>query len=69
VEFTKLPEPVVARQLERTEITHSTIGQPQVDTILAAGLALREAGVIKPETDVRAAVEALIDRRFSTAAR
>jgi sulfonate transport system substrate-binding protein len=68
-EVTKLPAPVVARQLERTELTHSTIGQPQVDTILAAGLALQEAGVIKADTDVRAAVDALIDRRFATAAR
>jgi sulfonate transport system substrate-binding protein len=68
-EYTKLPEPVIARQLERTELTHSTIGQPQIDTILAAGLALQEAGVIQAGTDVRAAVDGLVDRRFSTAAR
>src|SRR5215218_9125156 len=68
-EYTKLPEPVIARQLERTELTHSNIGQPQVDTILAAGLALQQAGVITPETNVRAAVDSLIDRRFATASR
>src|SRR3954471_14491358 len=45
VEYHKLPAPVIARQLERTELTHSNIGQAQVDTILAAGLALQEAGV------------------------
>ncbi len=67
VAYTKLAEPVIERQLERTELTHSAIGQPQVDTILAAGLALQQAGVITPETDVRAAVDALIDRRFATA--
>jgi sulfonate transport system substrate-binding protein len=67
VAYTKLAEPVIQRQLERTELTHSAIGQPQVDTILAAGLALQQAGVITPETDVRAAVDALIDRRFATA--
>ena len=67
--YTKLPEPVLDRQLERTELTHSAIGQPQVDTIVAAGLALQEAGVIPENADVRAAVDALVDRRFATASR
>jgi sulfonate transport system substrate-binding protein len=69
VTYTKLPEPVIDRQLERTELTHSAIGQPQVDTILAAGLALQQAGVIPADTDVRAAVDSLVDRHFSTASR
>jgi sulfonate transport system substrate-binding protein len=69
VAATKLPESVVARQLARTELTHSAIGAPQAETILAAGLALKEAGVLPADTDVRAAVDALIERRFSTAAR
>jgi len=69
VAYTKLPEPVIDRQLERTELTHSAIGQPQTDTILAAGLALQQAGVIPADTDVRAAVDGLVDRRFATAAR
>lgn len=69
VAATKLPEPVVARQLERTDLTHSAIGQAQADTILSAGLALKEAGVFAADTDVRAAVDGLIERRFSTAAR
>ncbi|HEX2552493.1 MAG TPA: aliphatic sulfonate ABC transporter substrate-binding protein [Microvirga sp.] len=69
IAYTKLPEPVIRRQLERTEITHSTIGQAQVDTILAAGLALQEAGVLPATTDVRAAVDALIDRQYTTAAK
>ena len=68
-EATKLPAPVVQRQLERNELTHSAIGQEQVDTILAAGLALQEAGVIPAGTDVRAAVDSLVDRHFTTAAR
>lgn len=67
--YTKLPAPVIERQLQRTELTHSTIGQAQIDTILAAGLALQQAGVIPATTDVRAAVDALIDRRFATASR
>jgi sulfonate transport system substrate-binding protein len=69
IAYTKLPEPVIKRQLERTEITHSTIGQAQVDTILAAGLALQEAGVLPAATDVRGEVDALVDRRFTTAAK
>jgi sulfonate transport system substrate-binding protein len=69
VTYTKLAEPVIERQLERTELSHSNIGQPQVDTILAAGLALQQAGVITTETNVRAAVDSLIDRRFATASR
>lgn len=65
VEYTKLSEPVIERQLSRTELTHSTIGQAQVDTITAAGLALKEAGVLPATTDVKAAVDSLVDRRFA----
>ncbi|WP_230530259.1 aliphatic sulfonate ABC transporter substrate-binding protein [Microvirga roseola] len=67
--YTKLPENVIERQLERTELTHSSIGQPQVDTIVAAGLALQQAGVIPADKDVKAAVDELVDRRFATASR
>jgi sulfonate transport system substrate-binding protein len=69
VTYTKLSDAVIERQLERTELTHSAIGQSQTDTILAAGLALQQAGVITSETNVRAAVDSLIDRRFATASR
>ncbi|KLK94761.1 sulfonate ABC transporter substrate-binding protein [Microvirga vignae] len=67
--YTKLPEAVIERQLQRTELTHSAIGQPQADTILAAGLALQQAGVVPADTNVQATVDALIDRRFATASR
>ncbi|MBA1158703.1 aliphatic sulfonate ABC transporter substrate-binding protein [Microvirga mediterraneensis] len=69
VTYTKLSDAVIERQLERTELTHSNIGQPQVDTILAAGLALQQAGVIAADANVQAAVDSLIDRRFATASR
>lgn len=65
VDATKLSEAVIERQLTRTELTHSTIGQAQVDGITAAGLALKEAGVLPATTDVKAAVDALLDRRFA----
>jgi sulfonate transport system substrate-binding protein len=59
---TKLPEAVVDKQLkERTELTHSRIGKPQKDSILAAGLALQQAGVVAANVDVKAVVDALID--------
>jgi sulfonate transport system substrate-binding protein len=62
---TKLPEAVVDKQLkERTELTHSRIGAPQKDSILASGLALQQAGVIKADVDVKATVENLIDDRW-----
>lgn len=63
---TKLPETVVDKQLkERTELTHSKIGAPQRESILAAGLALQEASVIAANVDVKATVDALIDDRVS----
>ena len=64
----KLPEPVIARQLERTQLTFSNIGDAQKETILAAGLALQKAGVLKADVDVKAAVDALIDTDFPVAA-
>jgi sulfonate transport system substrate-binding protein len=65
IAVTKLPEAVVDKQLnERTELTHSRIGAPQRESILAAGLALRDAGVIPANVDVKAAVDSLIDARF-----
>jgi sulfonate transport system substrate-binding protein len=59
---TKLSDAVVDKQLkERTELTHSKIGAPQRDSILAAGIALQEAGVIPANVNVKAVVDALID--------
>src|SRR6267378_2962059 len=47
IAITKLPDAVVDKQLkERTELTHSRIGAPQRESMLAAGLALQQAGVI-----------------------
>ncbi|AWJ93875.1 aliphatic sulfonates ABC transporter substrate-binding protein (plasmid) [Azospirillum baldaniorum] len=63
----KLSEPVAARQLERTDLSHSAIGAEQADTILQAGLALQESGVLGADVDVKGAVAALIDPSFSKA--
>jgi sulfonate transport system substrate-binding protein len=65
VEVTKLPENVIAKQLERTDLKPYKIGAEQKKTVLEAGLALQQAGVIKPEVDVKATVDALIDDSFT----
>src|ERR1700674_4407020 len=64
IAVTKLPDAVVDKQLkERTELTHSRIGAPQRESILAAGLALQQAGVIPANVDVKKSVDDLIDDR------
>jgi sulfonate transport system substrate-binding protein len=66
-EAAKIPEKVAEKQLtERTQLTHSAIGKPQYDSILAAGLALQQAGVVQPNVDVRKTVDELIDTRFNS---
>ena len=40
------------------------IGQAQIDSITAAGNALKEAGVLPASTDVKAAVDSLVDSSF-----
>jgi sulfonate transport system substrate-binding protein len=62
ISVTKLPDVVVDKQLkERTDLTHSKIGAPQRASILAAGLALQQAGVIAANVDVKATLDSLID--------
>nr|WP_246339855.1 aliphatic sulfonate ABC transporter substrate-binding protein [Ancylobacter tetraedralis] len=61
---TKLPAPVIARQLERTDLTFGPIGNEQKQTIIASGKALQEAGVIAASVDVPGTVDALIDSRY-----
>ncbi|MEA2839945.1 MAG: sulfonate transport system substrate-binding protein [Methylobacteriaceae bacterium] len=62
---TKLPAPIVARQLERTDHTNKGITDATRQTVLEAGLALQKAGVIKLDVDVKGATEALIDAQFA----
>jgi sulfonate transport system substrate-binding protein len=65
VDFTKLPDAVIERQLsQRTELTHSVIGQAQAETLNAAGEALKEAGVLPATTDIKATVAALINSSY-----
>ncbi len=68
VAATKLPEPVIARQIERTDLSQPAIGAAQAASIKAAGLALQQAGVVPAGTDVAAAVDGLLDPGFNPAA-
>jgi len=62
IAVTKLPKTVVDKQLkECTELTHNRIGAPQRESMLAAGLALQQAGVVDAKVDVKATLDALID--------
>jgi len=66
VEATKLPVAVIDRQIDqRTNLQSSTIGEAQRQTILAAGLALKQAGILPPETDVPTALDALLDPQYA----
>ncbi len=65
---TKLPGDVVDIQLkERTDLTFNRIWPEQRDTILQAGLALQQAGVIAANVDVKKALDDLVDDRFVAA--
>lgn len=68
IAVTKLPDAVVDKQLkERTELTHSKIGAPQRESILAAGIALQQAGVLKADVDVKKTLDDLIDSQYLAA--
>jgi sulfonate transport system substrate-binding protein len=65
---TKLPNNVVEKQLrERTDLSNGSIGKAQRDTILAAGIALQQAGVIKADVDVKKTLDELIDDQYAVA--
>lgn len=67
---TKLPDPVIAKQLERTDLSNnSTAIAATGETILAAGLALQKAGVIEANVDVKRGVAGLIDPRFAASSK
>ena len=61
----RLSDAVAARQLERTDLRDPTIGDKPRETILTAGLALQQGGVIAPDVDVAAAVAGPLDPQYS----
>lgn len=60
----KLSDAVAAKQLERTDLANSTIGDTQKVVIVAAGEVLKKSGVIKASVNVEETVTALIDPQF-----
>ena len=68
IAVTKLSDTVVDKQLkERTGLTYNKIGAQQRDSILAAGIALQQAGVISANVDVKKALDDLVDDQYVTA--
>jgi sulfonate transport system substrate-binding protein len=65
VKASKLTDAVAAKQLERTDLTNSAIGEDQKTVILAAGDVLKKSGVIKADTDVAKVVGDLIEPQYS----
>ena len=65
---TKLSDPVIARQLERTDLSSGKIGEPQAITIIEAGKALQAAGVLDGSVDVAAVTGTMVDPSFARAA-
>ena len=67
IAVTKLSDTVVEKQLkERTGLTYNKIGAQQRDSILAAGIALQQAGVIPANVDVKKALDDLVDDQYVT---
>ena len=58
---TKLSDAVIARQLERTDMRGGMIGEAQAASIVAAGKALQEAGVLDKALDMTAITSGMID--------
>jgi sulfonate transport system substrate-binding protein len=60
-----LPGAIADIQLEeRTDLTFSHIGTQQRETILQAGLALQQAGVVAAAVDVKKTLDDLVDDGF-----
>ncbi len=64
----KLPDAVVALQLERNDLSSGAIGEKQAATIIEAGKALQQAGIIQADVDVTAETGKMIDPAFARAA-
>jgi sulfonate transport system substrate-binding protein len=65
---TKLSDAVIARQLERTDMSSGLIGAAQAATIAEAGKALQAAGVLDGGIAIDNVVAGMIDPSFAKAA-
>lgn len=64
VKEAKLSDAVALKQLERTDLSNSVIGNTQKTAIMAAGDVLKKSGVIKPSVNVEQVTTDLIDPEF-----
>ncbi|MGO8916648.1 MAG: aliphatic sulfonate ABC transporter substrate-binding protein [Stellaceae bacterium] len=60
----KQSDEVVARQLQRNDLSSGLIGKPQRDTIIAAGEVLQQSGAMPADADVATVAAALIDPQY-----
>jgi len=60
----RLPKPVIARQLQRTDLSSGQIGAAQAATIIEAGKALQSAGVLDSTLDIPAITKDMIDASY-----
>lgn len=65
---TKLSDPVITRQLERTDMSSGKIGEVQAATIIEAGKALQAAGVLDGALDITKITNDMIDGSYARAA-
>jgi sulfonate transport system substrate-binding protein len=64
VTATKLSDAVIARQLERTDMSSGQIGTTQANTIIEAGKALQAAGVLAADLDIAKITNAMISSAY-----
>jgi sulfonate transport system substrate-binding protein len=67
VTATRLPDAVIGRQLERTDLSSGQIGAKQAGTIIEAGKALQSAGVLDAGLDMTAITNGMIDSSYGLA--
>jgi sulfonate transport system substrate-binding protein len=65
IKESKLSDAVARRQLQRTDLRNSKIGNAQKQAIAAAGGVLKKTGVIPANTNVQQTVNQLIDPQFT----
>lgn len=64
IKESQLSDAVAAKQLERTDLSNSQIGEEQKSAIAAAGNVLKKSGVIKDSVDISQTVVDLIDSQY-----
>ncbi len=63
---TKVSDAVAAKQLERNDLSSGMIGKVQRENIVAAGVVLKEAGVVPADSDMAKTADDLIDPQYIT---